>query len=169
MVVGTGEDLPRGQSLRARTVVVEVAPGDVALDRLTAAQDDSRRGRFAQATAGFVRWLAPRLDRLQDEAPRRLAELRADARRSGMHARTPEAVAHLAFGWELWLAFARDVGALNDAEAEVAWRRAWAALGEVAARQPGHQAGEEPTQRFRDLLSSAIASGAAHVADPGGG
>jgi hypothetical protein len=48
------------------------------------------------------------------------------------------------------------------------WERGWRALGEAAADQQGHQAAGEPTGRFRELLSAAIASGRAHVADPGG-
>jgi hypothetical protein len=41
----------------------------------------------------------------------------------------------------------------------------WEALGEAAASQAEHQATEEPTRQFGELLTAAIATGDAHVAD----
>jgi hypothetical protein len=164
LIVGTGEDAPRGHSLRARTVLVEVAPGDVDLVRLTAAQADAREGRLAAAFAGYVQWLAGRVDELKEQLPTQLAAFRDAARGHRAHARTPDAVAHLALGWWAVLRFAADVGALTREEAEAAFARAWAGLGETADRQAGHQAGEAPAQRFVELLGSALAGGYAHVA-----
>src|SRR5262249_54434917 len=40
-VLSTGEDVPRGQSLRARLLVLEVAPGEVNWERLSACQKDA--------------------------------------------------------------------------------------------------------------------------------
>jgi hypothetical protein len=47
LIVSSGEDLPRGQSLRARVLVVDVGPGDVDWRRLTHYQADAREGRYA--------------------------------------------------------------------------------------------------------------------------
>ena len=44
----------------------------------------------------------------------------------------------------------------------------WLTLGEAAAVQSQHQAASEPTQRFKELLSAAVASGRAHLANPNG-
>ncbi len=41
-------------------------------------------------------------------------------------------------------------------------------MGEAAAAQRQHQAAGEPTRRFRELLSAAVASGRAHLAGPDG-
>ncbi len=169
LVLSTGEDVPRGQSLRARTVVLEVAPGDVELERLTELQTLGRNGVFVRVTAAYVRWLAPQLDELRDRFLDDIADLRAQAHRTGMHGRTPEATANLALGWRFWLAFAQDEGALTAAEAAHTWLRVWAALLGVAARQADHQAVEDPPRRFLELLAAAIASGQAHVAAPSGG
>ncbi len=168
LVIGTGEDVPRGQSARARAVIVELSPGDVDLARLTASQEAGRRGDFAAAMAGYLRWLVPQLDTLRDHVPDQLAMLRAASRSDGAHARTPEAVANLALGWQLWLRFAREAGALTEAEATAMWERVWTALGAAAAGQRDHQGGEAPARRFLDLLASALASGRAHVAGPTG-
>ncbi len=48
------------------------------------------------------------------------------------------------------------------------WRRGWLALGQAADAQARHQTASEPTARFLELLTSALGSGKAHVADPKG-
>lgn len=169
MVIGTGEDAPRGQSLRARTLILEVAPGEVDRDRLTGAQRAGRAGLFAAAFAGYVRWLAPRLDPLRETLPALLADLRADADVAAAHARTPDAVAQLALGWVAFLRFAAAAGAIPEAEVAARFARAWRGLTAAAAQQAQHQQGEEPAQRFLDLLGASIAGGHAHMADLDGG
>ena len=82
--------------------------------------------------------------------------------------RTPGIIADLALGLRYFLRFANEVRALSEAEAEELWVRGWWALGEAAAAQFHHQAASEPTRRFRELLSAAVASGRTYVADPGG-
>jgi hypothetical protein len=77
-------------------------------------------------------------------------------------------VANLALGLRYRLRFAADVGAVTAEEAEGLWRRGWEALGEAAMSQIQHQVAQEPTRRFLELLSAAIASGRAHVANPEG-
>jgi DNA primase catalytic core len=44
LILSTGEDIPRGHSLRARLLIVDVAPGMIRWDRLTACQKDPRTG-----------------------------------------------------------------------------------------------------------------------------
>lgn len=165
LIVSTGEDIPHGQSLRARLAIVEVGPGDVGRAVLSRSQRDAAAGVLAAAMAGYVRWLAGRMDALQATAGDELSELRERAwRLNGAHARTPDVVAHLAYGWRQWLDFAVDVGAITDEERASLWERVWAALGVLAGEQAGHQRAEEPTRRFLSLVADAIASGEAHVA-----
>lgn len=165
LIVSTGEDVPRGQSLRARLAIVEVGPGDVDRDALTVAQKHGATGRSAAAMAGYLSWLAGRLDDLRASAIDDLMRLRERASKLGSaHARTPDVVANLAYGWQQWLAFAADTGAITDDERASLWRRVWDALGQLAGEQAGHQRAEEPTRRFLDLVSTVIASGEAHIA-----
>jgi hypothetical protein len=162
LIVATGEDAPRGQSLRSRLVLCDVAAGDVDKARLTEAQAAARAGTFAACMAGFVQWLAPQIDALRQRAPDLLADFRAQAQAGTSHARTPDAVAHLALGWWAFLHFAVEIAALSATEAEAAFSRAWAALGETAARQADYQTSEEPARHFLGLLASALAAGEAH-------
>jgi hypothetical protein len=168
LVIGTGEDAPKGHSVRARTLILEVAPGEVDRDRLTTAQADGREGRLVAGLAGYIQWLAARMPQLREELPAQVEALRAQARHHGSHARTPDAVAQMALGWSLFLRFATDVAALSPDDAVALFARVWAALGTTASHQAQHQVSEEPARHFIELLGSAIAGGFAHVASDGG-
>ena len=166
IVVSSGEDIPRGQSLRCRALILEMSPGEVDLGRLTTAQDLAGQGVFAQSMAAYIQWLAPQIETLKVETPIRLRELRAKARcQPHSHDRTPDILASLAVGWEAFLRFAHDAGVVSEEEQSGLWKRCWQTLLEVAEAQAGFQADEEPTARFISLLGSAIATGQAYVAD----
>ena len=76
LIISTGEDIPSGQSLRARLLVLELTPGEIPADALSAAQADAANGLFAAAMAGYLRWLAPQIDELQETLPGRQRALR---------------------------------------------------------------------------------------------
>jgi hypothetical protein len=168
LIVSTGEDVPRGQSLRARFLTLEVGPDDVDLKKLTVAQKDASTGIYAQAMAGFIQWLAPQYKVVRAKLPAEIAELRDLAQGSGQHRRTPEIVANLALGLRYLLRFAQEVGAITAEEGGKLSTDGWKALGQAAAAQAHHQAASEPTERFLQLLGAAIASGTAHFASPSG-
>jgi Domain of unknown function (DUF3854)/Domain of unknown function (DUF927) len=168
LVLSTGEDVPRGQSLRARMLVLELAPGQLDWHKLSRCQKDAADGLYAQAMASFVRWLALRYEQLRSGLNAEHVALREAASTSTQHKRTPGIMADLALGLRYFLLFANEVGAVSEAEAEELWVRGWLALGEAAADQSQHQAASEPTRRFRELLTAAVASGRAHLAGPNG-
>jgi hypothetical protein len=173
LVLSTGEDTPRGQSLRARLLVLEISPGDFGPappdpnPTLTACQRDAG-GKYSAALAGFLRWLALQLDAIRARLRAELAELRDGARSDGQHARTPGIIADLALGLRYLLDFARTAGAVSESERGDLWKRGWAALGEAAAQQATQIATSEPAGLFLRLLSAAVASGYAHIADERG-
>jgi hypothetical protein len=169
LIMSTGEDIPRGQSLRARMVIIEVSPADVDWTRLTDCQQNATNSLYAQALAGFVCWLAPRYERTRETIAHDIAELQAKAHRDGQHRRAVANVASLAVGIRHWLRFAQDRGAITTAERDALWERCWTALLQVCSHQQRYQDASEPTQHFLRLLSAAIASGRAHLASPAGG
>jgi hypothetical protein len=171
MVLSTGEDVPRGQSLRARILVQEVplqGPGSVDFSKLTDCQAEASEGRYAQAMAGFVRWIAPQFGVIREHLKEEISELRTHAHQSGQHRRTPDIVANLAVGFRYFLGFAQWAGAVDAPLADELWDRCWAALGEVAAAQQGYQEASDPVQQFLALLMSVISSGRGHLADTNG-
>ena len=163
LIVSSGEDVPRGQSLRSRMLVLEVSPGDVGLALLTEMQRAAAQGLLASAMSGYLMWLAPRMAELKGSLPERHRELRAEATGAGAHARTPDAVASLVLGWETFVEFAVEAEAITGARATGLLAEGREALTEAAEAQAEHQIGEEPTQRFLELLRAALVAGDAHV------
>lgn len=167
LIISTGEDIPRGQSLRARLWVIEVSPGDVSAEALTRAQAGAAAGVFAGAEAAYIAWLAARLEDCRGEARTEALCLR-DAARRAPHPRTPDIAGKLGAGLRMFLQFAAEVGALTTAEGDDVFRRVWGGLLEGMAAQVAAQEAAEPVRRFIELVSSAVASGAAHLANPDG-
>lgn len=165
LIVSTGEDVPQGQSLRARMVVVDVGPGDMDWQKLTECQADARQGLYAQALTAYVGWVAASYDEIRGGLDAQVAALRDQATRNGTHRRSPANLAQLGVGLKCFLAFTVDQHILSDDEAGKLWDRCWTALEQLGTDQPQHQDANEPTRRFRELLQAALASGAAHIAD----
>ncbi|MGE5609478.1 MAG: hypothetical protein ACM359_09500 [Bacillota bacterium] len=165
LVFSTGEEVPLGESLRSRLLISEIGPGDIDPQNLTRCQADAREGWYAGAMSGFIQWLAGRIEAIQARLRDEVVELRVQAAHSQLHRRTPEVVANMAIGLRYFLQYARESGAITPAQGDELWARGWSALGEAAMRQFGQQSAEEPAQRFLDLLTSALASGHAHLAD----
>lgn len=169
LILSTGEDVPRGQSVRARLLAIEVERGDIDAAKLTAAQHAAAAGLYAAAMASFVCWLAPQYDAVRGRLAAERSELRDRAASAGQHARTPGIVADLALGLRHLLNFAAEAGAIDAAERATLWERGWAALGESGAAQAEHGRAADPVEQFVRLLSAALASGRAHVAATDGG
>lgn len=163
LILSTGEDVPRGQSLRARLLVLDCSPELIHWDQLSHAQRAARQGRYAQSLAGFLQWLASRYDYLHDTLRQETAELRQLAHRSGRHRRTAQIVADLGIGLRYFLAYAQETGCISLEESGRMWNQWWELLGEVSALQAVHHLTQEPAQRYLELLSAALMSGRAHV------
>jgi hypothetical protein len=163
MIVVTGEEVPRGASAVARALLLEIRRDDIDPERLTGAQAMARRGDFAQATANYVQWLAPRLASIRGELPGWVERARGEIGVAGQHRRIPGAIADLLFGCEILGRFARDVGALSADEVSAFTSDVRKLLEETALSQGQAQLLAEPHRRFLPLLLSVLASGDAHM------
>ena len=168
LILSTGEDVPRGQSLRARLLVVEVSPSAMNWPHLSICQEAAAVGVYAQAMAGYLHWLAPRFETVRSELPVKIRYLQRASYQADQHRRTATNIASLAVGISYFLAFAADVAAISSEMRETYWTRCWAALLRTAEQQGQHQEAHEPTRHFLSLISGTIASGRAHVAAPDG-
>jgi len=59
IILSTGEQHPPGQSLLARTLILELDHADIDMNLLTELQN--RAGRLSHAMGGYIRWLAPQM------------------------------------------------------------------------------------------------------------
>ena len=169
LIVSTGEERPAGESLTARLLLIEVGAGDIDRERLSGCQQDAALGLCAQATAGFIAWLASRLDQVRAAIDSAYPECRARAAQQALHHRTPGMVADLVIGWEQFLAFAQESGVLNIDEVAAHRSRVWQALGAVAAGQLANRCEANPVTRFLELVRAALATGHAYLARRDGG
>lgn len=166
--LATGEDLPRGQSLRERLTVIDLAKGDIDRHRLTQAQKVARDGLYRQAMAAYLRWLAPQMAELKTRLPELIRHFREEAIGAGFagaHARTATDYASLKAGLCLFLEFATHSGAFPPSEGLNFEERAETALRGLMARQGDNQAEEDEVRRFFALLQSALSAGRCHVSD----
>src|SRR5262249_54075209 len=74
--LGTGEERPRGPSVRARLLTAEVAAGDIDAGKLSRCQQDAAAGKYAAAMAGFLQWLAGRYDQVREQLGAELTHAR---------------------------------------------------------------------------------------------
>ena len=169
LVLSTGEEIPRGQSIRARLMILEISKGQVDSEALSRCQRDAADGLYAEAMGGFLQWMAGRHDQARAGCAARINEHRTKSSIETGHARTPEIVANLQAAVEMFLEFAVAAAAIDAVAADRLADRCWASLGEAAAAQDRYQGETEPATRFLILLRSLLASGRAHLAARNGG
>lgn len=159
LIVATGEDVPRGQSLRGRLLILEFSQDTVKLPVLTTMQRDAGTGLLATAAGAFCQWLAPRLNNLKQTLPPRFREQRASITATA-HSRYPDTLAGLIITAEVFAQFAADSG--------VPLAPSWLAMITDALIQTGREqaqfiATEEPAGQFIRLIHAALESGLCHV------
>jgi hypothetical protein len=169
LILSTGEEIPRGHSIRARLLILEIPKFAIKTSDLTACQNDAQAGLYAEAMGGFIQWIAGRYEEVRTAFGRKVAACRSRALLDVAHARTPDMVANLQAGFELYLDFGVHAGAIDTTERDRLAGRCWDALSDAAAAQAKHQAATEPTARFLAVLRSLFASGRAHLASRTGG
>lgn len=164
IILSTGEDVPRGNSLRARLVLIEMEPDDMRWDHLTACQRDAAEGLYTNAMSGFIQWLAPKMADMPQRIFQQLSEFREQWGAGGRHhMRTPDNLANLSCGLEVFLEFAREIRAINERDAGALWARALDSFAIAAAEAERSQSHAEPTQQFLTYIAAAIAKGEAHL------
>lgn len=168
MILSTGEDVPAGQSLRARMVIIEMAQGDITSEKLSRCQEAARNQQYAMVMAAYVKWLASQIETIRQRLWQRVRDLRAEFSLADSHRRTPTNVAELLAGFEVFMDFFHNAGAIDDGQREHLLARCRKGLLENAAAQARHHEAFDPVEVFLRLLRSAIAAGEAHIANKEG-
>jgi len=168
LVSASGEDLPPGRSLRARLWITELDVGAVDLGVLSECQREAAQGRYREAMAAYLQWLAAHDAELAARLPGEYERLRVEAPEAlRVHGRIPANLAGLKIAVDTWLRFAVDAGALDSEASFEIHRKLCGALDDAAKLQAGIQEQTEDATRFVEMLRAALASGRAHLADAG--
>ena len=161
MILSTGEEIPRGHSIRARLLLLELPKGAISPNQLTECQRYGASGLYAEAMGGFIQRVAGRYEQRRAALVQRAAELRHGVA-DPAHARTAEMIANLKAGFDAYLEFAHDCQAVDSVGRKHLADRSWEALQMVAAAQAQHHLVTEPTARFLALLRTCLTSGRAY-------
>src|SRR5215216_498770 len=170
LILSTGEDLPGGYSLGARILFLRLRHGNVDFSNgsvLSVAQEAGRAGNLARAMAGFVAWLATggRREALILSMDEMREEHRGAAKAASGHNRTPNLYADMMIGLTAWLDYAREISAIDGDEYERYLTRGRTAIIRAIVAQAHDQLTQDPVERFRRLVATAVAGGRAHVRD----
>ncbi|HEY0711388.1 MAG TPA: DUF927 domain-containing protein, partial [Polyangia bacterium] len=157
LLLSNGESTPPGLSILARVVLVEVERSLLNLAEIKAVQDNVHRLRHAMA--GYIEWLRPQIS--SDVAAFHEARdlLRSEFQSPGLHLRQPEAVATLLLGLEKVLAYAVEVGAVDQGFSNDTRERARELFGSLLKTQGAMLEAIDPIQHFLTVLGTLIAQG----------
>lgn len=169
LILSTGEEIPRGHSIRARMIILEPGVGSVDSNHLQECQEDAKSGKYAESMGGFVMWFARNKDLRQADFTEKVLACRQQARGAGGHARTPDIIVNLQSGFEMFLEFSHEMGAIDREMKNSLASRCWEALRESARSQAKYLSAAEPTVQYMSLLSSVLSSGRAHLEARSGG
>lgn len=165
LVISTGEDMPRGQSLKARSIVLsmdESITQGAASQRLLAVQKLGRQGVFAHAMASYLEWLAPKFEGIQ-EALVELVITEREALRVDGHSRSGTNTANMVIGMKFFLNYAVEVGAITHQEATAYLDRCITALKSIAVEASHQNKSEKPSEQWLRLIRTAIGLNKAHL------
>lgn len=165
LVLATGEDIPKGHSIRARMAILETTPGLIEKNNLTKLQQLRDGKVYSSVMSGYLLWLADKIDSLKDTLVEQHKKYRQSASQSSNHLRTPDIAASLFVGVENFFTFAQYVGAITEGEKASFCQFGWDAIGKMAQCQGAYQASEEPVKRVIALITSALISGRVHLSD----
>ncbi|WP_424951026.1 DUF927 domain-containing protein [Deinococcus sp.] len=175
LVMSSSETLPRGHSNLARAVVVDVARPLIGTDPVMSAayyrgEELGAAGVYALAMAGYVQQIASSFEAVRvGSAAHRQAVQALAPRFEGAHGRTSGAASELAYGWQVFLSFAVEVGAVSEAQAQDTWARVLLALEDTAKGQGAHLTAEDPVSRALGVLSGLLSQGRVFLEDLGDG
>jgi len=162
-IIVTAEDVPEGQSLLARTVVLNVPADAMTRGAHRIHQKDGNDGLYAQGMAGYIAYLAPELDRHIEEHRARVTELVDSFDVPGSHRRTPENVAELLAAFERFTRYAVATGAITSEERDTLNAKCRQNLVTHLEEQVALQRFSDPIARFQDIIEEALATGRAHL------
>jgi hypothetical protein len=89
-------------------------------------------------------WMAGHWEELQERLQSRVRDLRTQGYGRTVHARLPSALAELQAGWEIFLRFAFEIGAIDRAEEKELEQRGGRALEELGVLQAKYQEASDP-------------------------
>lgn len=167
LTIGTGEDLPRGQSILGRMLILELAKDDVDNAILTRLQRAAAAQKFSGLMAAYLQWLAPQMDKLKHDFPKKVEQTRNAVIADGFctsHPRAPENFANLIAGLDVFVDFLQAQAGLSSEQCCVIQAEAESELRQLFDEQIEYLKDQDEVERFLQLTRAALSSGCCHIA-----
>jgi len=162
LILSSGEDVPEGHSVRARMMILELSPGDITAQNLTAAQ--KQRTKYPHTTANLIMYLAGHDVDLKDAAE----NIRNQYLDVG-HTRTPPMIGRLIATINHFLWWSTEIQAMTvDNAAAIATQAAEAIL-EAANKQQHYLQAQDPCEVFCNTIRHILTAHLGHVRTLNGG
>lgn len=162
LILSTGEDTPEGHSVRARMLIMELTPGTISPDDLTACQEC--RCKYN----GTMLWLAQELAGHPADLTGRVNMIRTELRDVG-HSRTPGMLGRLIACAEHFLASALGAGFITKPQHDRLVSEAQTAIVAAGNRQRGYLEDSDPVDIFLAALRQVLGAGGGHLRTTNGG
>lgn len=166
LIFSTGEDTPVGHSVRARMLILELSPGDIAPEALTKAQ--AARKLFSVAMGNFVQHIASDLPGHVQRHARRRLKYRDDFHGVG-HSRTPSMLGDIMATLSIVLDYANELGVISDHSLPAVRAKSANAVMEIGQQQYAYLHEADITENFIDGIRTILATKAGHFRTVNGG
>ena len=143
-------------------LAINAPPSGVLVTRL---QNYARAGHLAKAMAGFIQWLAPRIDDLKKTFPVKVRDLRdANIKEfAGAHTRAPELFGNLYAAADLLIEYLEHIELINSIRAVDLMETIEQQLKAAMRLQGQYQRQTDEVERFVALLRGCFSTGEVHV------
>lgn len=167
IILSSGEEIPTGQSIRARMFIIDIAPNDINVEKLTKLQ--GQRKAYVHSMAGFVKWLAmSKLTEMQKECREMTNKARDEHIQIG-HTRTPTNIGNLLAGVWFFLQYAQLIKAIDQTEKNAILEMATSGIIEAAEMQNEFLETADPVDIFLTTLQGIWTAQAGHCRTRDGG
>jgi hypothetical protein len=165
MIVGSGEDMPPGESLQARIFNVPMKKGDIDFNIIRELDQSVKEGLMAEAMFGYAEWIASRAGTNEEALRSTIVEQHTNLADTsiGGHPRTATNLAHLLIGAVFGMEFAVAVGAISRQDADSKLEVIQADLKKFANEHAEQIADENPVEQFLNNVRTVLFMGAAHI------
>ena len=167
----SGEDMPNiRESGEARYYVIQIGPNEIPTeDVMTYMQDRAAEGVLAHTMRKYIEWLAPQMDDLPDKLAARFKHLRSEFQKMNIgHSRAPGTIAHLVIGYEMYMRFMVESGAVDDPDGEISKMEIADAVRDIISNsraQSRDSKQERPSRMFLNTIGEMLLTREASVVD----
>ena len=138
-----------GESAIARSLSVELKPGDIELSKLTEVQQ--RAAHLNQCMGDYIQWVLSNWDDISERAKPMFLDFRNKAQ-SGGHGRIAECVAHLQIGITFMCEWLQHQGIISTADVEAMKNKSLCVFMSLAEAQNRRISEEKPIKLFLDAI-----------------